>query len=88
MIVGLVPSDAGRIRIDDQELTRLPMYRRARLGVGYLPQEASVFRKLSVADNIHAILETRADLDDGARERRSSRCSTSCTSATSAAASA
>jgi len=63
MIVGLVPCDDGRIWLDDQELTRLPMYRRARLGVGYLPQEASVFRKLSVEDNILAILETRDDLD-------------------------
>jgi lipopolysaccharide export system ATP-binding protein len=52
MIVGLVPCDEGRIHLDDQELTRLPMYRRAQLGVGYLPQEASVFRKLSVEDNI------------------------------------
>jgi lipopolysaccharide export system ATP-binding protein len=68
MIVGLVPSDAGRIWLDDQELTRLPMYRRAQLGVGYLPQEASVFRKLSVEDNIMAILETRSELDDGQRE--------------------
>jgi lipopolysaccharide export system ATP-binding protein len=68
MIVGLVPSDAGRIWLDDQELTRLPMYRRAQLGVGYLPQEASVFRKLSVEDNIMAILETRAELDDAERE--------------------
>ena len=64
MIVGLVPSDAGRIWLDDRELTRLPMYRRAQLGVGYLPQEASVFRKLSVEDNILAILETRSELDD------------------------
>jgi lipopolysaccharide export system ATP-binding protein len=68
MIVGLVPSDAGRIWLDDRELTRLPMYRRAQLGVGYLPQEASVFRKLSVEDNILAILETRAELDAGERE--------------------
>ena len=67
MIVGLVPCDEGRIWLDEQELTHLPMYRRARLGVGYLPQEASVFRKLSVADNIDAILETRADLDDAER---------------------
>ena len=67
MIVGLIPCDEGRIWLDDQELTHLPMYRRARLGVGYLPQEASVFRKLSVADNIDAILETRADLDDAER---------------------
>ncbi|HVN41708.1 MAG TPA: LPS export ABC transporter ATP-binding protein [Steroidobacteraceae bacterium] len=69
MIVGLVPCDSGRIFLDDQELTRLPMHRRARLGLGYLPQEASVFRKLSVEDNILAILETRGDLDnDAARE--------------------
>ena len=68
MIVGLVPTDAGRIWLDDQELTRLPMYRRAQLGVGYLPQEASVFRKLSVEDNILAILETRTDLDSDRRE--------------------
>ena len=69
MIVGLVPCDEGRIWLDDRELTSLPMYRRARLGVGYLPQEASVFRKLSVEDNIRAILEVREDLeDDAARE--------------------
>ena len=67
MIVGLIPCDEGRIWLDDQELTHLPMYRRARLGVGYLPQEASVFRKLSVADNIDAILETRKDLDEAER---------------------
>jgi lipopolysaccharide export system ATP-binding protein len=64
MIVGLVPCDEGRIWLDAQELTRLPMYRRARLGLGYLPQEASVFRKLSVEDNIRAILEVREDLDE------------------------
>jgi len=69
MIVGLVPCDEGRIFLDDREITRLPMYRRARLGLGYLPQEASVFRKLSVEDNIRAILEVREDLeDDAARE--------------------
>ena len=66
MIVGLAACDEGRIFLDDRELTRLPMYKRARLGVGYLPQEASVFRKLSVEDNILAILETRPDLDDDA----------------------
>jgi lipopolysaccharide export system ATP-binding protein len=66
MIVGLVPCDAGRIWLDERELTGLPMHRRARLGVGYLPQEASVFRKLSVEDNILAILETRDDLDEAA----------------------
>jgi len=64
MIVGLVPCDSGRIWLDERELTNLPMHRRARLGVGYLPQEASVFRKLTVEDNIRAILETREDLDD------------------------
>jgi lipopolysaccharide export system ATP-binding protein len=64
MIVGLVPCDEGRIWLDAQELTGLPMYRRAHLGLGYLPQEASVFRKLSVEDNIRAILEVREDLDE------------------------
>jgi lipopolysaccharide export system ATP-binding protein len=70
MIVGLVPCDAGRIHMGDTDLTTLPMHRRARLGLGYLPQEASVFRKLSVEDNVMAILETRADLDRAAREQR------------------
>ena len=70
MIVGLVPSDAGEVRLEDTDLTRLPMHRRAQLGLGYLPQEASVFRKLSVEDNVYAILETRDDLDRGAREQR------------------
>ena len=70
MIVGLVPCDAGQIYLGDRDVTRLPMHRRARLGLGYLPQEASVFRKLSVADNVLAILETRRDLDQDARRRR------------------
>ena len=70
MIVGLVPCDAGRIRLGDTDLTYLPMHRRAQLGLGYLPQEASVFRKLSVEDNVLAILETREDLDRAAREQR------------------
>jgi lipopolysaccharide export system ATP-binding protein len=70
MIVGLVPCDAGRIHLGETDLTTLPMHRRARLGLGYLPQEASVFRKLSVEDNVMAILETRADLDRAAREQR------------------
>ena len=69
MIVGLVPRDGGSIRLDDQDLSDLPVHARARMGVGYLPQEASVFRKLSVADNIFAILETRRDLDRPGRER-------------------
>lgn len=63
MIVGLVPCDQGRILLDGNEVTQQPMHERARLGVGYLPQEASVFRKLSVADNIMAVLEVREELD-------------------------
>ncbi len=67
MIVGLVPLDNGTIELDGKEVSRLPVHKRARLGLGYLPQEASVFRKLSVEDNIMAILETRDELT---RERR------------------
>jgi lipopolysaccharide export system ATP-binding protein len=70
MIVGLVPCEGGRIHLDDRDLTRLPMHRRARLGLGYLPQEASVFRRLTVADNVTAILETRADLNAEQRAQR------------------
>jgi len=70
MIVGLVPADAGRIELDDQDLTHEPIHRRARAGIGYLPQEASVFRRLTVEDNITAILETRDDLDAAARAVR------------------
>jgi lipopolysaccharide export system ATP-binding protein len=68
MIVGLIPCDSGSIRLDGSDLTRLPMHGRARLGVGYLPQEASVFRKLSVEKNILAILETRDGLSRAERE--------------------
>ncbi len=68
MIVGLVATDAGKIQLDDTDITEQPMYARARLGVGYLPQEASVFRKLSVADNLRLVLELRPDLDDAGRE--------------------
>jgi len=70
MIVGLVPCDAGRIYLGDRDLTTLPMHRRAQLGLGYLPQEASVFRKLSVESNVLAILEAREDLDRAGREQR------------------
>jgi lipopolysaccharide export system ATP-binding protein len=70
MIVGLVPADSGRIFIDSLDLTAEPIHRRARAGIGYLPQEASVFRRLSVEDNIMAILETRDDLDRGGCEER------------------
>ena len=58
MITGLIPADEGSIKIDGRDVTKLPMYRRARLGIGYLPQEASIFRGLTVEDNILAVLET------------------------------
>jgi lipopolysaccharide export system ATP-binding protein len=70
MIVGLISCERGRIFLDDEELTQLPMHARARRGLGYLPQEASVFRKLSVEDNILAILETRPGLNGVARGQR------------------
>ena len=62
MIVGLIPCDKGSIKLDDRKITSLPLHARARLGIGYLPQEASVFRKLSVQDNIMSILQTRNGL--------------------------
>ncbi len=70
IIVGLIRADGGEVRIDDHDLTWLPMHARARLGLGYLPQEASVFRKLSVTQNIMAVLELRRDLDRGGREEK------------------
>ena len=69
MIVGLVAADAGKIELDGRDITAEPMYRRAKLGVGYLPQEPSVFRKLSVADNLRLVLELREDLDGPGRDR-------------------
>ena len=69
MIVGLVPPDKGTVTIDDRDITHLAMHQRAHAGIGYLPQEASVFRKLTVEDNIMAILETR-QLDETARLER------------------
>ena len=63
MIVGIIKPFSGRVFLDDTEITTLPMYRRAQLGVGYLAQEASVFRQMSVEDNIMSILEFRKDLD-------------------------
>lgn len=63
MVVGLVVADGGDIELDGRSIARLPIYKRARLGVSYLPQEASVFRKLSVEDNIRAILEMQVDED-------------------------
>ena len=70
MVVGLVKPDDGRILFDEQDITHHPMHARARLGVGYLPQEASVFRQLSVEKNIQAILEVRRDLDKEAQRSK------------------
>lgn len=67
MIVGLVPVDGGSIMLDDKDITRLPVHVRAKMGISYLPQEASIFRKLTVAQNIMAILELRADLTKSQR---------------------
>lgn len=68
MVVGLVKSDKGHIFIDNDDLTADPMHLRARKGIGYLPQEASIFRKLTVHDNIMAVLQTRKELKDEERE--------------------
>jgi len=70
MIVGLVSVDDGQILVDEQDITHQPVNVRSGLGVGYLPQDASIFRKLSVEDNIMAILEIRADLDASARKEK------------------
>ena len=70
MIVGLIRADDGKIRLEDDDITRLPMHVRARRGIGYLPQEASVFRKLSVEDNLMGILELRRDLTQAQRKER------------------
>ncbi len=70
MIVGLLPSDAGQVLFDDKDITHMAMHNRARLGIGYLPQEASVFRKLTVEQNIHAVLELRKDLSKKDRQKQ------------------
>ncbi len=70
MIVGLIKPDDGKIFLDDQEITDMPMYKRAQLGLGYLAQEASVFRRLSVEDNIMAILEMRSNLNRTQRKEK------------------
>lgn len=70
MIVGLIPNDGGTITLDDQELTKLAVHDRAHFGISYLPQEASIFRKLTVAQNIMAILELQRDLSKAARKMR------------------
>ncbi|MGX2040969.1 LPS export ABC transporter ATP-binding protein [Methylocaldum sp. MU1018] len=68
MIVGVIRPDSGTIYLDDHDITNLPMHARAQLGVGYLPQEPSIFRKLTVADNLKAVLELRKGLTNGQRE--------------------
>ncbi|MDR9389226.1 MAG: LPS export ABC transporter ATP-binding protein [Wenzhouxiangella sp.] len=73
MVVGLVGADGGEIKLDDFDLTRANMHQRARRGLGYLPQEASIFRKLSVADNIMAILQLRKDLNADQRKAEQER---------------
>lgn len=69
MIVGLEPTEGGRITLDGRDITRLPMYRRARLGIGYLTQEASIFRKLTVEENLRAVLEVMPLTTDEREER-------------------
>ena len=68
MIIGLISQDGGTVRIDDEDITSLPMHGRARRGLGYLPQEPSIFRAMSVEDNVLAILETRKDLTRNERQ--------------------
>lgn len=70
MIVGLVPNDSGSIVLNNEDITLLPMHERARKGIGYLPQEASIFRKLTVHDNIMAILQTRSELSEVDRQEK------------------
>lgn len=70
MIVGLVPNDDGQITLNGKDLTLAPMHERARQGIGYLPQEASIFRKLTVTENIMAILQTQKQLNDGQRAEK------------------
>tara|TARA_R110002110_G_scaffold91264_2_gene237631 strand:+ start:256819 stop:257544 length:726 start_codon:yes stop_codon:yes gene_type:complete len=70
MIIGIIRADRGTIKVDDDDITPLTMHKRARRGIGYLPQEASIFRKLTVGDNIMAILETRSDLNKKQRVER------------------
>jgi lipopolysaccharide export system ATP-binding protein len=69
MVIGLVRPDRGQVVFDDEDITNLPMYKRARKGIGYLPQEASIFRKMTVRDNLMAILET-LDISAAEREER------------------
>lgn len=70
MIAGLVKADAGQVTLDDQDITKLPVHLRAKAGLGYLPQEASVFRKLSVTDNIRAVLQLRPELNRSQQDKQ------------------
>lgn len=70
MVVGLVRHDQGKIRIDDEDISVLPMHDRAKQGIGYLPQEASIFRRLSVYDNLMSVLQVRKDLNNQQRKAR------------------
>ena len=70
MVVGLVRMDKGEIHLDNEDISDLAMHQRARKGIGYLPQEASIFRKLTIAENIMAILETRKDLNKQQSQQR------------------
>ena len=70
MIVGLVPADGGRIEIDGEDVTRMPIHKRSRMGLSYLPQEASIFRKLNVAENVRAVLELQTDEQDNPLSER------------------
>ncbi len=70
MVVGIVPRDAGAISIDDEDISLLPLHERARKGIGYLPQEASIFRRLTVWQNLMAVLEIRKDLNNDERRER------------------
>ncbi|HGJ5859388.1 LPS export ABC transporter ATP-binding protein [Arsenophonus nasoniae] len=70
MVVGIVPRDTGKIAIDDEDISLLPLHERARRGIGYLPQEASIFRRLNVYDNLMAVLEIRKDLTSEEKQQR------------------
>lgn len=73
MVVGLVPSDGGQVLFDENDITSMPMHERAQMGIGYLPQEPSVFRKLTVHENIMAVLELRRELTHDRREKIATR---------------
>ena len=68
MVVGLIKPDEGTVFLNEEDITKLPMYKRAQMGIGYLPQESSIFRKLTVHENLMAILQTRKDLSANKRE--------------------